>query len=402
MHAKIIAGILGALMLVPATARAQEMKEWTLLVFMNGFNNLDDFGAEDLNEMEAVGSTDDINVVVQWASLARRDVRRVFVTQDNKPQQVTSLELQNLGQVDMGDAKTLVDFIQWGVENFPAKRYFIDVWNHGSGWHRVQLSDISFDDLSGHHITTEQLGQAMSESARLIGHKVDLYGSDACLMGMVEVASELSDSVDIFVGAEEVEPLAGWPYDAFLREWAKNPKMETREVAKILTYEYMRSYVNGDEDAAEVTLSAFDLKRMPQLQDAFRAFSSQVLALGAEGIQDAAKRGRETLTFYDSDYADLGDFLLQLERSSNRELQLPEFRSAVAGLRRELTQFVVANDTTAEFARAQGAAFWLPYTGHQLDGHGTRYAELRFNRATDWLPALRKLNTPTPAPLAVK
>ena len=52
-------------------------KEWTYLVFMNGNNNLDSYGAMDINELESIGSTDKINVVVQWASLDAGSVKRV-------------------------------------------------------------------------------------------------------------------------------------------------------------------------------------------------------------------------------------------------------------------------------------------------------------------------------------
>ena len=105
---------------------------------------------------------------------------------------------------DMGDYKNLVDFVKWGTDNFPAKHYFVAVWNHGSGWHfqdakiksgEVSINDISFDDNTGHAITTEQLGTAMAEIKLHIGRNVDIYGSDACLMQMLEVAGEMKNSV---------------------------------------------------------------------------------------------------------------------------------------------------------------------------------------------------------------
>ena len=52
--------------------------------------------------------------------------------------------------------------------------------------------DISYDDVSGHVITTEQLALAMGEIQKITGNKVELYGSDACLMAMAEIAGEMS------------------------------------------------------------------------------------------------------------------------------------------------------------------------------------------------------------------
>ncbi len=38
--------------------------EWTIMVFLNGKNNLAPFAVKDLNEMEMVGSTDKVNICV--------------------------------------------------------------------------------------------------------------------------------------------------------------------------------------------------------------------------------------------------------------------------------------------------------------------------------------------------
>ena len=65
------------------------------------------------------------------------------------------------------------------------------------------IKDISFDDRTGHSIKTEELGQAMQEIASRLGHKVDIYASDACLMGMVEVADQMKASVDYFIGSQD-------------------------------------------------------------------------------------------------------------------------------------------------------------------------------------------------------
>ncbi|MEK7690151.1 MAG: clostripain-related cysteine peptidase, partial [Bdellovibrionota bacterium] len=235
-----------------ANADSQPVKkEWTLLVFMNGNNNLDDFGAYDLNEMEKVGSTDQVNVVVQWASLATNNVKRMYVTKDDDDQTVTSLPVQEMGAVDMGSYQALTDFIKWGAEKYPAKRYFVDVWDHGSGWHaRKRLGvarsgfnalDISWDDNTGNSITTEQLGKSIKDAAKAIGQKIDIYGSDACLMAMAEVAGEMKGAVNIFLGAQELEPGPGWPYDTFLARLTAKPVADAKEASKMLVEEFVIS-----------------------------------------------------------------------------------------------------------------------------------------------------------------
>ncbi len=96
-----------------------KMADWTLLIFVNGHNNLDDAGFDDLNEMERVGSTPEVNVVVQWASLRNKTTRRLLVQKDNDPVNVTSPVLEELSHVDMGDVESFRSFVEWGIQKFP-------------------------------------------------------------------------------------------------------------------------------------------------------------------------------------------------------------------------------------------------------------------------------------------
>jgi hypothetical protein len=48
-------------------------------------------------------------------------------------QRIKSPLLYQNDSLDMGDAKSLREFVDWGVQNFPADRYALVLWNHGSG-----------------------------------------------------------------------------------------------------------------------------------------------------------------------------------------------------------------------------------------------------------------------------
>lgn len=395
--------ILSGLALVATSAALQPahaadpaaQKEWTLLVFLNGNNNLDSFGAFNINQMEQIGSTDKINVVVQWASLENGKVQRLLVTKDNNKNKVTSPILQDMGQVDMGDWHNLVEFVRWGAENFPAKHYFVDVWNHGSGWHAIQSgqtrrgefhpSDISWDDLTGNSITTKQLGQAMEEVARIIGHKVDLYGSDACLMGMAEVAGEMKDSVEIFAGSQELEPGAGWPYDDLLREWGKKEKATASDVAKILTNVYLKSYQGGQNGNQEVTFSAYDLTQSDKLYGAITQLGGQLMKLDSASRKAIVKATKASQNFFYDDYVDFGDFLNQVEKANVGKLEKEVIREA----RGALSSYVIANGVTQTYARATGVSIWIPNSMSTFNSYVDKYSTLQFQNDTRWADALR-------------
>ncbi len=58
---------------------APTQKEWTILVFLNADNDLERFGFDDMREMEKVGSTDQVNVVVQWDEWNKSGSSRVYM-----------------------------------------------------------------------------------------------------------------------------------------------------------------------------------------------------------------------------------------------------------------------------------------------------------------------------------
>jgi hypothetical protein len=373
-----------------AAAQNAPLKEWTFLVFLNANNNLDTFGDDDLNEMETVGSTDQVNVVVQWASYRQNTVKRLLVQKDENPTVVTSPILQDIGATDMGDWHNLVEFVKWAAEKYPAKKYFIDVWNHGSGWHRKELrnqlgiQDISFDDKTGHAISTEELGLAMKASAEVIGHKVDVYGSDACLMAMAEVASEMDESVSVFVGAQEVEPAEGWPYGDFLRAWnAAAPETDAKTVAQILATEFKKSYQGGSQGTREVTLSAFDLGKTEVLESAMKSLSDWILSSPTSIFGLFRQALSSSQSFYYSDYVDLGDFINKVSsRSPDRNVR------AILDLQAAIKEYVIVNEVTPEYQNATGLSVWIPRYSYTFEGRQQRYSELSFSRATNWFPVL--------------
>ena len=85
-------------------------KQWTFLVYLVGDNNLEGAGIDDLNEMEQVGSSDQVNIIVQFDRIAGYDstngdwtsTRRYYATQDSLPSTISSLLLEDLGELNMG------------------------------------------------------------------------------------------------------------------------------------------------------------------------------------------------------------------------------------------------------------------------------------------------------------
>lgn len=358
-------------------------KEWTFLLFLNGHNNLSSYGDMNLKDMEKSGSTDQVNYIVEWGKAGDKVNRRLRVEKSKDPSKVTSPTVMSLNNVDMGDYKNLIEFIRWGVKTYPAKHYFIAVWNHGSGWKKLALDgqvharDISYDDNTGNKITTEQLGLALAEAKQIIGHNVDIYGSDACLMQMAEVAGQFKDSVDYMSGSQETEPGQGWPYAPFMQKWGANPNLTPSEVTSLLSKEYLAAYSGGVYGRQSVTFSSMDMSKMDALIASTKELAAHLKSLGNDSLKKIRTEIGNVTNFYYTDYADFGDFVKRIDALSSVKHESKYFSQVAA----DLKSVVVTTDNSASFKDATGVSIWAPtYATSDM----TRYSGLEFSKMTGW------------------
>ncbi len=381
---------------VGAQALPLAQKEWTFLLFLNGHNNLSSFGDMNLKDMEKSGSNDQVNMVVEWGKSDSPITRRLLVKKSTDPKKVTSPTIMELKDRDMGDYKNLVDFVNWGADNFPARHYFVAVWNHGSGWHfqdasriksgEVSINDISFDDNTGHSISTEQLGLAMAEIKQHIGRNIDIYGSDACLMQMLEVAGEMKNSVNYFVGSEDTEPGEGWPYETFAKKWTAAPRSNPSEVAVLLSKEYLRAYSGGAYGTKSVTFSAMDVSKLDAIVRTAGDVASYMKALSSDDFKKVKAALNSVQSYYYSDYKDYGHLLKTIEA-----LPIAKDAALFARARSEVSSLILTTDSSPSFAKSTGVSVWVPtYASDEM----ARYKGLEFDKMTSWSQFLERVLLP--------
>ncbi|MCM0607125.1 MAG: hypothetical protein KA715_13630 [Xanthomonadaceae bacterium] len=373
------------------SAEKTKQKEWTFLVFLNGFNNLDRFGLEDINEMEMVGSTDKVNVVVQWASMSSRKVKRLYIQKDNDKYKITSPVIEDLGSADMGSYKELENFVKWGAEKYPAKHYFVDIWNHGNGWQvdaegnvaqgvEPGVRNISYDDIHGTEITTEQLGVAMQTFAKAIEHKVDIVGMDACLMAMVEVAGELASSTQFLAASEDLEPGPGWPYDVLLTEWNKGGRKSPSFVGKILTKAYVKSYWNDDD----ISFASYDLSKYDKFASKTKVLFSRLQQCNASDWEKAFKEIKTYPTYTHSSYVDMEYAFRGLEKTMCSEFGMG-IGAAWRKVRTSMNRMVDYKESTPGHKYSPATmSFWFPKSSYEYKRFKTRYQAMQFDRDTGW------------------
>jgi hypothetical protein len=245
------------------------------MVYMGADSSLEQFGIDDFNEMAAVGSTSDVNIIVQFdrrpgGTSANGDwttAKRFLIQKDMTPDPVNATS--DLGEVNMGDPVVLLDFMNWGMTNYPADRYFLVLWGHGLGWQGVVQDSSSSSD----YLELDELTWAFqSIAANNSGKKIDLVGADACRM-TTEMNYELKDYVSFFVGSQKDEPEPGWPYHTILFDLTNDPGMGPAELGTAIADRYVESYV--DQTGLAVALSVVDTTRLDYLAEEVGRFVDQ-------------------------------------------------------------------------------------------------------------------------------
>ena len=220
-------------------------KTWTIFVYMDGDNNLDLAALDDLEEMKAVGSSDNVKVVLQL------DLRGVTTKRYLVEKGSTKL-ISDLGELDMAAPQTITDFLVWAKSAYPAERTVLILWNHGNGWDqgdgpsvlsspkRSILYDEDNNGVNAPFLSNFKVRNAISNS----GIKIDVLGLDASIMGTIEALYEFRGLAPIIITSQEVGESHGWDYKTILSRLEADPGMGTEDLATVVVGSY-RDFFEG-------------------------------------------------------------------------------------------------------------------------------------------------------------
>jgi hypothetical protein len=439
-----------------------EKRQWTFMVYMAGDNGkirrpddrplmapMEGAGLRDIREMQNVGSTDQVAILAQFDTLAENATYRLYIGPGG------STDEQALPEQNTGDPNSLRDFIVWGMTACPAEHFAVVLWNHGTGWKEDDiyafakqkqmriaaeqgevngalsrsLSDdisrsrlggglflssaaqvigieepmsrgICYDDGSMDFLDNAELKRALAEAQALAGKQIDLLGMDACLMSMFEVAYQVKDQATYLVGSQEVEPMAGWPYDRVLGELVKNPAMSTADLAKLIVQAYGESLVGGSRGTGQgITQSAIDLGALEPVAASLKNLATQLKRSLEAGdpLMDGAffRAGSGVVRFSDKDYADLKDYVSLIKRwyAGADQGVLDAVDHTLAALSDAERPVVLANFAggPAPYERSTGLSIYVP----QMNRYSAYYDKLDC-ASTGWNDFICTLNQVPP------
>lgn len=243
----------------PAAARDVPAKDMTLMVYLCGSNLESNGGAatRDVAEMLHAGyDPDRMNVVLmaggseKWFCGFPSESSGIYYLNEGRPRVVRQSPRQNMGLPD-----TLSSFIRFARENYPAKRYGLILWDHGSGPAGGVCADAQF---GGDSLTLRELQTALKDGFPA-GERLAFIGFDAGLMAALETAMAVAPYADYMIASQESEPGEGWNY-SFLKDiykaWGK-------EIGRRIVNSYLDL---PNPSGSAKTLSCVNLSKVEKLE----------------------------------------------------------------------------------------------------------------------------------------
>lgn len=272
------------------------------------YNGDGDWTGTRLYKIEANRSYNKLNIISK--PIARVDYWRESIDQEES----------------MGNKDTLDKFITWAKTSYIRENSALIIWNHGgglSGLERINSRAVSWDEEDSKDAINSAL--YIDEIQQIINrhynkdNKLNVLGFDACLMGMVEIAYEFRDSVNILVASPAVET-GGWRYGNFISTITEETKDTDLAKSVVSSYrDFSSGYIDGN------TLSAIDLTGISALKESIDSLAIKLIEINSDNTKKSVFLARDNSQhYYKKDllydrelypYIDLGDFIQQLEQS---------------------------------------------------------------------------------------
>jgi hypothetical protein len=349
--------------------------DYTVLVYMVGSDlESQNYAASlDIREMEAVGSTEGVNVIVETGGAnAPKDEERFIDFTSVQIHRILEGEyqtLQDVGQKNMGDPQTLADFIAWSVSQYPAERYAIVLWDHGNG-----IDGFGFDELFEDSLTLDEIEEAFADAKQQTQADFEVIGFDACLMATVEVADRLSPYGSYLVASQEVEPSWGWDYTAILTSMTGNPDQTGDQLGRTVADTYVKHAVDNAEkywdyeSQSTVTMSVLDLKKIPALKERVRALS--------DGMEDRISNLEYSYSFaravdsterYGVGAKSSSGHVDLYHLASNIGSEFPGYNVVVGDLQQAIDDAVIYNVSGQAKPNANGISIYVPVEAKEFN-----------------------------------
>jgi hypothetical protein len=272
-------------LLAPAQSQveaAQPTAKWTYMVYMAGDGNLEHWLVQDIGkEFGKVGSNNDVNIVLlsdRGPGYATQDGdwtdTRIFYIR--KGDTAASTPVANWGERNTGDPQTLVDFVSYARQNYPAQHYSLILWGHSWAWRPEQTM---WDESTPYDPAVDIWAPNGAAAGSLDPHEIagildsraldslDIIAYDACEAQAIEVETVWKGHAQYMVASQDDVWWEGFRNDLILTSLKNNPDMSPRELAILMA-----------RNLTDRTISVVDLAGVDTLLTAVDEWSAALSA----------------------------------------------------------------------------------------------------------------------------
>lgn len=220
-----------------------EQKDKTVLIYMVANNNLHSSAGSNIQDMKGGYIPEDGNLVVYLHDTKNNPV--LLHLNKDKEGRVVQDTAYRFPIRNSAEPETLTSVMSVTRTMFPAREYGMFLWSHGTGWlPEGYYSTKSFGSENGVEMDIKDLAKALP-------YKLSFIVFDACLMGSIEVAYQLKDSVDYIISSPAEIISYGFPYGKIMEHIFQTPT-DLQGVAKEF-YDYYNSQ-SGSSRSATISL----------------------------------------------------------------------------------------------------------------------------------------------------
>jgi len=364
--------ILPALLLsAPTMAAPPTQDKWTVMVYIDADNNLEPYGVMNLQMLESVGSSENVNFVVLIDTYSG-PASLLYVKNGG------SEVIADWGEVNMGDPATMTQFIEEAAKAAPAEKYCFISWDHGGGWRGLNWDDTSYELGVDDFMDMSDLHAAVADA----DVHFDVFAFDQCLMAQPEVAYAVSGFADYLVFSEETVYGQGFPYDMIASDLVATPTLSAMGLSRVMVNDFA-DYYDSMTWANDWTISAFDMDAMDGVTTAVTHLAvAQTNALPYYRSQFKNDLSN-TPSYYYPYYVDLGVYASNV--LNDKKIADPEVKTAAKEVVNAVDAGVILTINSKHNGDSTGMSIYFPGYRQSYLGLKEGYDDVQFAIDTGWI-----------------
>ena len=343
-------------------------RKWTFIIYMAADNDLESAAIADINELEAVNyGAAPISILAlvdrhndydmtngNWSDTRLFEIKPDpnGSTSTIRSSRIDCFELglskNSETELNMSDPLVLSRLIDFAKRVYPADNYALFMWGHGTGWRGgtnnsylpEPVKAVAFDDTSRQYMSLPAFGRAVA------GKGLSVIGFDTCFGALLEVAYQIKNSAELFIGSEGEIASTGWDYTTLFSGFLSKENLSISDLGNAIQNQFSKQYASQNK----ATISQIQLSKVNDLFLRFNDFSGAV----AKAI--TTRPARDTV---------MNQILNSVERyfftsfPSDMYVDIFDFTKKISAIRGNITSDTAQQNAISEAANKLEAALTL-------------------------------------------